>query len=74
MSGPEVSKEVRRVRPDVKVFFTSAYDPEVLGSGSASSEEVLSHFIRKPYRLKELIGTLREALATPKSHAATSNG
>jgi two-component system, cell cycle sensor histidine kinase and response regulator CckA len=74
LSGPEVFSEFRRVRPDVKVLFTSAYDPEVLSVGSAYSEEVLSNFIRKPYRIKELVGTLREALAAPKSHSAASNG
>lgn len=74
MSGPELSREFQRVRPDVKVFFTSAYDPEVLAVDSAYSEEVLSNFIRKPYRIKELVCTLREALATPKSHSATSKG
>ncbi len=74
MSGPEVSREIRRIRQDVKVFFTSAYDPEILGAGSAFSKEPLSNFIRKPYRIKELVCTLREALATPKSHSATSNG
>ncbi len=73
MSGPEVSKEVRRVRPDVKVFFTSAHDPEVVDMGEAFSQEARSNFIRKPYRIKELVRTLHEALATPKSHSASSN-
>ncbi|MBV8865561.1 MAG: response regulator [Acidobacteriaceae bacterium] len=74
ISGPEVAKRLCRIQPDVRIFFTSAYDLDQPGVEIASSEEVLSNFIRKPYRLNELVSTLREALASPRSHSATSNG
>ncbi|MBV8553240.1 MAG: response regulator [Acidobacteriaceae bacterium] len=62
MSGPEVFREVRRVKPNVKVIFTSAYDQERISASSMLDREALSNFIRKPYRIHELVRTLRNTL------------
>ncbi len=62
MSGPEVFRVLRGMKPDVKIIFSSGYDPQGITPGSAFTEEVLSNFIRKPYRIDELVYTLREAL------------
>jgi DNA-binding NtrC family response regulator len=50
------------MKPDVKIIFSSGYDPQGITPGSAFTEDVLSNFIRKPYRIDELVYTLREAL------------
>ena len=62
MSGAEVCREVRRVSPDVKITFTSAYNKEQMSAGFPASEEAPYSFIRKPYRISELVHTLRGAL------------
>jgi CheY-like chemotaxis protein len=69
MSGQEVFRELRSIRPDVKIIFSSGYDPQGITPGSAFSEEVLSNFIRKPYRIEELVNRLHEAL-----HASSMKG
>jgi two-component system, cell cycle sensor histidine kinase and response regulator CckA len=72
MSGQEVFRKLRALKPDVKVMFTSGYDPQELTPGSAFSEEVLSNFIRKPYRIDELVNTLHEALHSSSMKEKTS--
>jgi PAS domain S-box-containing protein len=57
----EVFQEVRRVRPDAKVVFTSAYSRE---TGEATLAGLhIEHFIRKPFQLVDLMGMLQEALS-----------
>ncbi len=72
MSGQEVFRELRVVKPDVKIMFTSGYDPQGITPGSAFTEEVLSNFIRKPYRIDELVHTLHEALDSSSMEEKTS--
>jgi PAS domain S-box-containing protein len=72
MSGQEVFRELRVLKPDVKIMFTSGYDPQGITPGSAFSEEVLSNFIRKPYRIDELVHTLHEALDSSSMEEKTS--
>jgi CheY-like chemotaxis protein len=65
MSGPEVFREVRRLSPDTKIILTSAYDWAYIRASSgecAFGEEALFGFIRKPYRIGELLRMLRETL------------
>jgi two-component system OmpR family response regulator len=57
LSGPAVCDEIRRLKPDVRVLFTCAN-----GAGE-SSELTNERFLRKPYRLPELVHTLREMMA-----------
>jgi two-component system cell cycle sensor histidine kinase/response regulator CckA len=62
MSGQQVFQELRRLRPDIRVVFTTAYsqDIEIL---NAASEKPWG-FIRKPYKLGELAALLKnECLA-----------
>jgi len=72
MSGLEVFQELRGLKPDVKITFTSGYDPQGITPGSAFSEEVLSNFIRKPYRIDELVHVLHEALDSSSMEEKTS--
>ena len=65
MSGREVLKEMRRIRPDVKVVLTTAFNPD--SALSAIEGWHLCGFIRKPYQFAELIGMLREACKTNRT-------
>ena len=59
LSGHDVSNEIRRLRPEVRVLFTTAHDAaERDEHGRAAGEKIL----RKPYHLRDLVKTLREML------------
>jgi two-component system, cell cycle sensor histidine kinase and response regulator CckA len=61
MSGREVVEELRRIQPDTKVVLTTAYSRDL--AVTAFGEQRSWHFIRKPYRLRELIDLLRNVIA-----------
>jgi two-component system cell cycle sensor histidine kinase/response regulator CckA len=60
MGGKDVLAEILRIRPGVKVILTTAYsrDMAVKTVGGQNGWD----FIRKPYRINELVKLLREAL------------
>ena len=58
-SSHEVLAEAVRVRPGTRVILTSAYSQEMLMSSMSGSQ--ICGFIRKPYRLDDLVQTLRKA-------------
>jgi two-component system cell cycle sensor histidine kinase/response regulator CckA len=60
-SGAEVVTQAVKVRPDVRVVLTSAYGREMIG-GSLKSPQVRD-FIRKPFRIEDLVSILRKTLA-----------
>ncbi|MFZ0593721.1 MAG: response regulator [Bryobacteraceae bacterium] len=68
LSGPEVFREVRRIKPHVKVVLTSAYDWDRAAAEFAIGTEHVSGFIRKPYRIGELAEKLRHALTQDDPH------
>jgi len=55
-SSTEVLQEARRMRPEMKVVVTSAYPKEMAG---AVLQGTIEHFIRKPYRLDDLMQLIR---------------
>jgi PAS domain S-box-containing protein len=57
--GREVLKEAQRLRPEMRVVVTSAYPKEM---AVASLQTTVEHFVRKPYRLKELVEVIRTTL------------
>jgi PAS domain S-box-containing protein len=60
MSGDELAKEVRIVRPDIKILFTSGYaEPSIAGRELAESRS----WLKKPYTAKDLAARLRELLS-----------
>jgi CheY-like chemotaxis protein len=59
ISSREVFDEARRLRPDVAAIVTSAYSEKQAAALWAATVE---HFIRKPYRLNDLINLIREVL------------
>jgi PAS domain S-box-containing protein len=57
-SGADVLTELQQIQPDVKVVLTTAYSQEMVRSALENKEH--AGFIRKPYRLAELIACLQE--------------
>jgi PAS domain S-box-containing protein len=60
-SSPEVAAEARRIRPDVKVALTTAYSLETAATSFA--EIHLDGYLRKPYRIDDLVKMLSDLLA-----------
>jgi CheY-like chemotaxis protein len=55
MDGFELARRAREMRPDLPVIFVSAYSPTFdLQAGD--------EFIRKPFRPRELVGSIRSLL------------
>jgi PAS domain S-box-containing protein len=57
-SSHDVLAEAAQSRPDIRVVLTSAYSREMLMSSMNGSQ--IYEFIRKPYRLGDLVQTLRK--------------
>ncbi len=60
MDGNEAFRELRRIRPDLKVFLTSGYNEQEIHE--QFSGKGLAGFIQKPYQVKTLAAKLREVL------------
>jgi PAS domain S-box-containing protein len=60
MTGIELAREARKLRPEVKVLLVSGYPRSVLEANEPLGDFVL---IAKPYRLEELLQGLRRAAA-----------
>jgi DNA-binding NarL/FixJ family response regulator len=60
-SAQEVLTEAARARPNSKVLLTSAYSEEKAAGISGPN---IRGFIRKPFRLLDLIQTLRNVLSS----------
>jgi PAS domain S-box-containing protein len=59
MNGDELAREVRALRPDIKILFTSGYaEPAVAGREQASA----GHWLRKPYAARDLALKLHDLL------------
>lgn len=60
-SSREILDEVRRIRPDLKVILTSAYDRNTVDASFTGLP--ITRFIRKPFQLSDLAGVLQDALS-----------
>jgi PAS domain S-box-containing protein len=60
MSGKELSEQVRRMVPGMKVLFMSGYSSDVIGNHDVGEKGAL--FIQKPFSLQALSSKIREAL------------
>jgi hypothetical protein len=61
MDGLELAEEARRLRPDLKVLFTSGYAEKVLVRHARGIDA--SILVQKPYRLSDLARKIEGALA-----------
>jgi PAS domain S-box-containing protein len=60
MSGVDLSRSARNVKPDLKVIFTSGYSEEVFQQHGKLDDG--TPLLRKPYKRRQLAETLRGAL------------
>ena len=61
-SSHDVLEEARRVRPGTKIILTSAYSQE-MATASIETPQIRA-FIRKPFRLEDLMRLLRDTLSS----------
>jgi CheY-like chemotaxis protein len=61
VSGEALAREVRRVRPEVRVLFTSGK----AARGDRTGEAPMGNFLAKPYRRAALAAMVREVLDRP---------
>jgi two-component system cell cycle sensor histidine kinase/response regulator CckA len=60
MDGPTLMKELRAVRPELKIVFMSGYAEDAFRKNLPENEEFL--FLQKPFDLKELAAAVKAAL------------
>jgi CheY-like chemotaxis protein len=64
MGGKEAVAEMEKLRPGIKVLYTSGYTPDVVHKKGILLEGI--NFISKPSMPQELLGKIREILDAPK--------
>jgi DNA-binding response OmpR family regulator len=62
LPGEQVFRQIRAIKPTMKVMFTSAYDAKI---ADALSDHCTLRFLQKPYRFAELFAELHAALSEP---------
>ncbi|RJO63770.1 MAG: PAS domain S-box protein [Myxococcales bacterium] len=63
MNGRELAAELVKLRPDIRVLYTSGYADNVITRHGGLGEDV--HFLHKPYTPGILAGAVRAALEAP---------
>ena len=61
LGGYELARAARAVRSDLPTVFMSGYEGRA--SPREGEEREVSHFVQKPFRTQDLLGTVREVLA-----------
>jgi PAS domain S-box-containing protein len=61
-SGPELAREARRLRPDLKVLFMSGYVRDTVAFHEQLEQD--AHFLAKPFRKEDLARKLRLAMGS----------
>jgi len=59
-NGKEVYEEIRKVRSDVKVLFTSGYNPDTVLTKGVTDEAI--NYVTKPWTPNQLLRKVREVL------------
>ena len=63
LDGEETFRELRRIRPDVRVILSSGYNEQETTDRFAGKG--LAGFLQKPYRVRQLGRKIRQVLETP---------
>jgi CheY-like chemotaxis protein len=66
INGHDLARRLRQGRPELKVVFTSGYDPDRWNIESAILES--THFVQKPYSVEKLLHSIRHSLDTPQQN------
>jgi PAS domain S-box-containing protein len=61
MNGSELARRLRRLRPEIRVLFTSGYTQDLIGEGGVLDREVA--YLAKPFTPEKLAQKVREVLA-----------
>jgi PAS domain S-box-containing protein len=61
-SSQEVVAQAANARPNIRVILTSAYGEETVADAIGAPQ--ISHFIRKPFPIRELLKTIRSSLSS----------
>ena len=61
MSGEETFRQIKLIRPDMKVIFISGYTEDAFRQRLDSDSEI--HFLPKPFSLKQLAGKVKEVIS-----------
>jgi PAS domain S-box-containing protein len=64
VAGQEALRQMRAIKPQIKVMLTSAYDPKY--AETVTSAEGPVRFLQKPYQFSDLLAALQESLAEPQ--------
>jgi len=64
MDGAATARELRQIRPDVRIVLTSGYTAEE--ATRQFTDRDLAGFLQKPYGLKDVIAAVRGALEPAK--------
>jgi len=60
MSGPELARQIRQLRPELPVLFMSGYDQGMTGTQRIPSADAA--LIQKPFNAQTLLSHVRSAL------------
>jgi two-component system, cell cycle sensor histidine kinase and response regulator CckA len=60
MSGPDLAKDLRRTRPDLKIVFMSGYTEQAVGNHGVFDPE--AQFLQKPFTTDSLLRKVRAVL------------
>jgi len=60
MDGPTLIKEVRQIRPELKVIFISGYAEDDFRKRLGEGAEI--HFLPKPFSLSQLAEKVKEVM------------
>ena len=63
MDGAATARELRQIRPDVRIVLSSGYTKEE--ATRQFTDRDLVGFLQKPYALKDLVATIRTTLESP---------
>ena len=67
LPGPpihDIIREAATTKPNVKVVLTSAYSPEMLTDAGVVSTPQVRDFLRKPFRLADLVHKLQSIVSS----------
>ncbi|MFL6800133.1 MAG: cell cycle histidine kinase CckA [Xanthobacteraceae bacterium] len=67
MDGPALMKELKKRNPDIKIIFVSGYAEDAFDKGLPDHERIA--FLAKPFTLKQLVTTVKAAMADKASIA-----
>ncbi len=62
MNGKELAEHVARLRPEIKILYSSGYTADIVASHGIIESGI--HFIQKPYPVQEIVKRVREVLDT----------